>query len=67
MGEEKKDVLEKLADASFDMISGYKAVIDDYSFMKAKLYILERYIRKSKYVDKETIMNLMGWDEDGEN
>lgn len=67
MGEEKKDNLQSVMDAVADIVSDYEQVVEVYSYQKAQLDILRRYICTSKYVDKETILKLMGWDEDGEH
>lgn len=66
MGEEKKtDNLQNVMDAVADIVADHKEVAEEYAYQKAQLDMLRRYIYTSKYVEKETIMKLMGW-EDGE-
>ena len=66
MGEEKKDILERLADESLNMVKGYKAMADDYACMKAQMDMLKRFVMKDEYASREKIIRLMGWDENGE-
>lgn len=60
MGEEKKDSLESVMDAVAD-------VVEEYSYQKAQLDMLKRYVYKNSYVERDMILKLMGWDEDGEH
>ena len=60
MGEEKKDSLESVMDAVAD-------VVEEYAYQKAQLSMLKRYVCKNSYVERDMILKLMGWDEDGEH
>lgn len=60
MGEEKKDSLESVMDAIAD-------VVEEYAYQKAQLDMLKRYVYKNSYVERDMILKLMGWDEDGEH
>lgn len=66
MGEEKKDILEKLADVSVDMVKDYREMADAYACMKAQMDMLRRLLLKDEYASREKIIRLMGWD-DGEH
>lgn len=66
MGEEKKDNLQSVMDAVADIVSDYESVVEIQAYQKAQMDMLKRYICTSKYVEKEIIMKLMGW-EDGEH
>lgn len=65
MGEEKKDSLHSVMDAVADTIEDYGEVVDEYAYQKAQLDTLKRFVRKSSYVERDMILKLMGWDEDG--
>ena len=70
MGEEKKDKtdsLQSVMDAVADVVSDYKDVAEEYAYQKGQLDTLKRYALKNEYVSKERVMELMGWDEDGEH
>lgn len=60
MGEEKKDSLESVMDAVAD-------VVEEYAYQKAQLDMLKRYVYKNSYVERDMILKLMGWDEDGKH
>lgn len=60
MGEEKKDSLQSVMDAVAD-------VVEEYAYQKAQLDMLKRYVYKNSYVERDMILKLMGWDEDGEH
>ena len=67
MGEEKKDSLQSVADAVADVVEDYGEVVEEYAYQKAQLDTLKRYVCKSSYVERDMILKLMGWDEDGEH
>lgn len=67
MGEEKKDSLESVMDAIADVVEDYGEVVEEYAYQKAQLDTLKRFVRKSSYVERDMILKLMGWDEDGEH
>lgn len=67
MGEEKKDSLESVMDAIADVVEDYVEVVEEYSYQKAQLDTLKRFVRKSSYVERDMILKLMGWDEDGKH
>ena len=67
MGEEKKDSLQSVMDAVADVVEDYGEVVEEYAYQKAQLDTLKRYICKSSYVERDMILKLMGWDEDGEH
>lgn len=65
MGEEKKDSLESVMDAVADVVEDYGEVVEKYAYQKAQLDTLKRFVRKNSYVERDMILKLMGWDEDG--
>lgn len=67
MGEEKKDSLQSVADAVTDVVGDYGEVVEKYAYQKAQLDTLKRYVCKNSYVERDMILKLMGWDEDGEH
>ncbi len=67
MGEEKKDSLQSVSDAVADVVEDYGEVVEEYAYQKAQLDTLKRYVCKNSYVDRDMILKLMGWDEDGEH
>lgn len=67
MGEEKKDSLESVMDAIADVVEDYGEVVEEYAYQKAQLDTLKRFVRKSSYVERDMILKLMGWDEDGKH
>lgn len=67
MGEEKKDSLQSVMDAVADVVEGYGEVVEEYAYQKAQLDTLKRFVRKSSYVERDMILKLMGWDEDGKH
>lgn len=67
MGEEKKDSLQSVADAVADVVEDYREVVEEYAYQKAQLDTLKRYVCKNSYVERDMILKLMGWDEDGEH
>lgn len=67
MGEEKKDSLHSVMDAVADTIKDYGEVVEEYAYQKAQLDTLKRFVRKSSYVERDMILKLMGWDEDGKH
>lgn len=67
MGEEKKDSLESVMDAIADVVEDYVEAVEEYSYQKAQLDTLKRFVRKSSYVERDMILKLMGWDEDGKH
>lgn len=67
MGEEKKDSLESVMDAVADVVEDYGEVVEEYAYQKAKLDMLKRYVCKNRYVERDMILKLMGWGEDGEH
>lgn len=67
MGEEKKDSLQSVMDAVSDVVEDYGEVVEEYAYQKAQLDTLKRYVRKNSYVERDMILKLMGWDEDGEH
>lgn len=67
MGEEKKDSLQSVADAVADIVSDYGNAVYGYAYQKAQLDTLKRYVCKNSYVERDMILKLMGWDEDGEH
>ena len=42
-------------------------VVEEYAYQKAQLDMLKRYVYKNSYVERDMILKLMGWDEDGEH
>lgn len=67
MGEEKKDSLQSVADAVADIVSDYGNAVYGYAYLKAQLDTLKRFVHKSSYVERDMILKLMGWDEDGKH
>lgn len=67
MGEEKKDSLQSVSDAVADVVEDYGEVVEEYAYQKAQLDTLKRYVCKNSYVDRDMILKLMGWDEDGKH
>lgn len=67
MGEEKKDSLHSVMDAVADTIEDYGEVVEEYAYQKAQLDTLKRYVCKNSYVERDMILKLMGWDEDGKH
>jgi len=67
MGEEKKDSLQSVMDAVADVVEGYGEVVEGYACQKTKLDTLKRYVCKNSYVERDMILKLMGWDEDGKH
>ncbi len=67
MGEEKKDSLQSVMDAVEDVVEGYVEVVEEYAYQKAQLDTLKRFVRKNSYVERDMILKLMGWDEDGKH
>lgn len=67
MGEEKKDSLQSVMDAVADVIEDYGEVVEEYACQKAQLDMLKRYVYKNSYVERDMILKLMGWGEDGEH
>ena len=67
MGEEKKDSLQSVMDAVSDVVEDYGEVIEEYAYQKAQLDTLKRYVCKNSYVERDMILKLMGWDEDGKH
>lgn len=67
MGEEKKDSLQSVADAVADVVEDYGEVVEEYAYQKAQLDTLKRYVCKNSYVERDMILKLMGWDEDGKH
>lgn len=67
MGEEKKDSLQSVIDAVADVVEDYGEVVEEYAYQKAQLDTLKRFVRKSSYVERDMILKLMGWDEDGKH
>lgn len=67
MGEEKKDSLESVMDAVADVVEDYGEVVEEYAYQKAQLDTLKRFVRKNSYVERDMILKLMGWDEDGKH
>lgn len=67
MVEEKKDSLQSVMDAVADVVEDYGEVAEEYAYQKAQLDTLKRYVCKSNYVERDMILKLMGWDEDGEH
>lgn len=65
MGEEKKDSLGSVMDAVADVVEDYGEVVEKYAYQKAQLDTLKRFVRKNSYVERDMILKLMGWDEDG--
>lgn len=65
MGEEKKDSLQSVADAVADVVEDYGEVVEKYAYQKAQLDTLKRYVCKNSYVERDMILKLMGWDENG--
>lgn len=65
MGEEKKDILESVMDAVADVVEDYGEVVEKYAYQKAQLDMLKRCVCKNGYVDRDMILKLMGWDENG--
>ena len=67
MGEEKKDSLQSVVDAVADVVEDYGEVVEEYAYQKAQLDMLKRYVCKKSYVERDMILKLMGWDEDGKH
>lgn len=67
MGEEKKDSLQDVMDAVADVVEDYGEVVEEYAYQKAQLDTLKRYVCKNSYVERDMILKLMGWDEDGKH
>ena len=67
MGEEKKDSLQSVADAVADVVEDYGEVVEEYAYQKAQLDTLKRYVCKNSYVERDMILKLMGWDENGKH
>lgn len=67
MGEEKKDSLQSVMDAVADVVEDYGEVVEEYAYRKAQLDTLKRYVCKSSYVERDMILKLMGWGEDGKH
>lgn len=67
MGEEKKDSLQSVMDAVADVVEDYGEVVEEYACQKAQLDTLKRYVCKNSYVERDMILKLMGWDEDGKH
>lgn len=67
MGEEKKDSLQSVMDAVADVVEDYGEVVEKYSYQKAQLDTLKRYVCKNSYVERNMILKLMGWNEDGKH
>ena len=67
MGEEKKDSLESVMDAVADVVENYGEVVEKYAYQKAQLDTLKRFVSKNSYVERDMILKLMGWDEDGKH
>lgn len=67
MGEEKKDSLQSVMGAVADVVEDYGEVVEEYAYRKAQLDTLKRYVCKNSYVERDMILKLMGWDEDGKH
>lgn len=67
MGEEKKDSLQSVIDAVADVVEDYGEVVEEYAYQKAQLDTLKRYVCKNSYVERDMILKLMGWNEDGKH
>lgn len=67
MGEEKKDRLESVMDAVADVVEDYGEVVEKYAYQKAQLDTLKRYVCKNIYIERDMILKMMGWDEDGKH
>mgnify|MGYP004543772527 FL=1 len=67
MGEEKKDGLQSVMDAVADVVEDYGEVVEKYAYQKAQLDTLKRYVCKNSYVERDMILKLMGWDENGKH
>lgn len=68
MGEEKKEsLLQSVMDAVADVVEDYGEVVKQYAYQKAQLDTLKRCVCKKSYVERDMILKLMGWDEDGEH
>ena len=67
MGEEKKDSLQSVVDAVADVVENYGEVVEEYAYQKAQLDTLKRYVCKNSYVERDMILKLMGWDENGKH
>lgn len=67
MGEEKKDSLQSVMDAVADVVEDYGEVVEEYAYQKAQLDMLKRSVCKNSYVERDMILKLMGWDEDGKH
>lgn len=67
MGEEKKDSLQSVMDAVTDVVEDYGEVVEEYAYQKAQLDTLKRYVCKNSYVERDMILKLMGWDENGKH
>lgn len=67
MGEEKKDSLQRVMDAVADVVEDYGEVVEEYAYQKAQLDTLKRYVCKNSYVERDMILKLMGWDENGKH
>lgn len=67
MGEEKKDSLQSVMDAVADVVEDYGEVVEQYAYQKAQLDTLKRYVCKNIYIERDMILKLMGWNEDGKH
>lgn len=67
MEKRKKDSLQSVMDAVADVVEDYGEVVEEYAYQKAQLDTLKRYVCKNSYVERDMILKLMGWDEDGEH
>lgn len=67
MGEEKKDSLQSVMDAVADVVEDYGEAVEKYAYQKAQLDTLKRYVCKNSYVERDMILKLMGWNEDGKH
>lgn len=67
MGEEKKDSLQSVMDAVADVVEDYGEVVEEYAYQKAQLDTLKRYVCKNIYIERDMILKLMGWNEDGKH
>lgn len=65
MGEEKKDSLQSVTDAVAYIVSDYENSVYGYAYLKAQLDTLKRYVCKNIYIERDMILKLMGWNEDG--
>lgn len=68
MGEEKKDsLLQSVMDAVADVVEDYGEVVEQCAYQKAQLDTLKRYVCKNIYIERDMILKLMGWNEDGKH